>query len=139
MRNIHNIQDPEVIILRINNFENSCESLILANILIKRDKQRSKQKTKKQIHAQFSITTIVNTLRDQTACDVNQERICNIILHNPHQEFNDASSRTNSYKFCPTAAATQLWQHHGFCPGCALRGRYLQQKQRGTNSSGIAC
>lgn len=43
-----------------------------------------------------------------------------------------------TYKFCPTAGSAQLWQHHGFCPGCALRGRDLQQKQRGTNSSGTS-
>lgn len=43
---------------------------------------------------------------------------------------NDASSSINSCKFLSTAATTRLWQHCGFCPVCAIRGRDLQQKQR---------
>lgn len=51
---------------------------------------------------------------------------------------NDASSSINSCKFLSTAATTRLWQHRGFCPVCAIRGRDLQQKQRGTNSLGTS-
>lgn len=36
---------------------------------------------------------------------------------------NDASSSINSCKFLSTVAATWLWQHRGFCPACAIRGK----------------
>lgn len=36
---------------------------------------------------------------------------------------NDASSSINSRKFLSTVAATWLWQHRGFCPACAIRGK----------------
>ena len=51
---------------------------------------------------------------------------------------NDASGSINSWKFLSTAAATWLWQHRGFCPACAIRGRDPQWKQSSINSTGTS-